>query len=552
MRWLTVVLTVRRNEFDTEIRLIAVPAFATLALEPIMSMVDAAFVGRLGAAELGGVGIAGMILRFATSMFTFLVASITPIVAASIASGDPDATSRSVSGALWVAAGGGTALAALLLGFAPQLVSFFSGTQAASPLHAAAVTYLRIRALALPAVLCAYASAGAFRGFLDTRTPLAVSIIANLVNLGGDAALIMGLGWGVAGAAWATVASQVASALGLVTAFVWQRKVRLRHLRQPPSPALLKHRGRWWRHLQQPPSPALLKHVLSGSVLSVRSLAILGTFSLATAQAAALGAVPSAAYEICRQAWMFCTMALDALAVAAVALVAQALRARDAARCRALCNRMLQRQCARDAARCRALCNRLLQAVRAGDSERCRALCNRLLQPCLALSNRLLQLGLIFATALGVLLAAGRHAIPRVFTNDPAVIAAAAAALPIFALCEPLCGLVFVWDGIFAAAEDYKYVAGGVAAAGAAACGALLLARAALPQSFLAIMWGFQSFIAIMWGFQPKSVKPVQSRPLAFQVLMVGRFVILARRYLSSRDARKGWWHLRAKVARSN
>eukprot|EP00611_Tribonema_gayanum_P002963 TRINITY_DN12289_c0_g1_i1.p1 TRINITY_DN12289_c0_g1~~TRINITY_DN12289_c0_g1_i1.p1 ORF type:complete len:534 (+),score=153.62 TRINITY_DN12289_c0_g1_i1:110-1711(+) len=434
--------TARRHEFDTEIRLIAVPAFATLALEPIMSMVDAAFVGRLGAAELGGVGIAGMILRFATSMFTFLVASITPIVAASIASGDPDATSRSVSGALWVAVGGGTALAALLLGFAPQLVSFFSGTQAASPLHAAAVTYLRIRALALPAVLCAYASAGAFRGFLDTRTPLAVSVIANLVNLGGDAALIMGLGWGVAGAAWATVASQIASALGLVTAFVWQRKVRLRHLRQPPS-------------------PALLKHVLSGSVLSVRSLAILGTFSLATAQAAALGAVPSAAYEICRQAWMFCTMALDALAVAAVALVAQALRARDAARCRALC-------------------------------------------------NRLLQLGLIFATALGVLLAAGRHAIPRVFTNDPAVIAAAAAALPIFALCEPLCGLVFVWDGIFAAAEDYKYVAGGVAAAGAAACGALLLARAALPRSFLAIMWGFQ-------------------------VLMVGRFVILARRYLSSR-----------------
>lgn len=77
-------------------------------------------------------------------------------------------------------------------------------------------------------------------------------------------------------------------------------------------------------------------------MLSIRSIAILGAHSLATSMATSLGAVSGAAYEICRQVWYLFAMALDALAVAAVALVAQALRAEDALRCRTLCNRLLQ------------------------------------------------------------------------------------------------------------------------------------------------------------------------------------------------------------------
>jgi hypothetical protein len=44
---------VKTSPWDPEIRQIALPAFATLALDPLMSMVDAAFVGHLGAAQLG-------------------------------------------------------------------------------------------------------------------------------------------------------------------------------------------------------------------------------------------------------------------------------------------------------------------------------------------------------------------------------------------------------------------------------------------------------------------------------------------------------------------
>jgi Na+-driven multidrug efflux pump len=42
----------------------------------------------------GGVGIAGTVLRFTVSMFAFLVASVTPIVAGTVADKDTEATSR--------------------------------------------------------------------------------------------------------------------------------------------------------------------------------------------------------------------------------------------------------------------------------------------------------------------------------------------------------------------------------------------------------------------------------------------------------------------------
>jgi Na+-driven multidrug efflux pump len=62
-----------------------------------------------------------------------------------------------------------------------------------------AVTFLRCRALACPALLSLYVATGSLRGHQDTRTPLQAALIANAVNLTLDIVLIFGLGLGVAG-----------------------------------------------------------------------------------------------------------------------------------------------------------------------------------------------------------------------------------------------------------------------------------------------------------------------------------------------------------------
>lgn len=69
------------------------------------------------------------------------------------------------------------------------------------------------RALAAPAALLMTVGQGAFRGLQDMRTPLAITLAANGINLALDTVLILGLGWGVKGAATATTTAEWVAAL---------------------------------------------------------------------------------------------------------------------------------------------------------------------------------------------------------------------------------------------------------------------------------------------------------------------------------------------------
>lgn len=70
---------------------------------------------------------------------------------------------------------------------------------------------MQIRALAWPAVLVSLVAQSASLGMMDSKTPLKVLVIGSMCNLVGDIALCSFLGYGIAGAAWATIASQVRS-----------------------------------------------------------------------------------------------------------------------------------------------------------------------------------------------------------------------------------------------------------------------------------------------------------------------------------------------------
>lgn len=104
-----------RTEYDGLIIGLAVPALGSILLDPIMSLVDTgvlpdksfahkqvirveisrvtcgvcpAFVGRLGAAQLGAVGLSTIMFNFCGMLFNFLVVVTTPLVAAAVAQND--------------------------------------------------------------------------------------------------------------------------------------------------------------------------------------------------------------------------------------------------------------------------------------------------------------------------------------------------------------------------------------------------------------------------------------------------------------------------------
>ncbi len=75
-----------------------------------------------------------------------------------------------------------------------------------------ALTYIRIYLTGMFAIVCYNVTTGIIRALGNARSPLIYAIIGGLVNVGADALLMVGLRWGIAGAALATVLSQTLSA----------------------------------------------------------------------------------------------------------------------------------------------------------------------------------------------------------------------------------------------------------------------------------------------------------------------------------------------------
>jgi len=312
-----------KQRLDREIRALALPALGALAADPLVSMVDTAFVGRLGVLPLAALGINASVFSLAFVIFNFLAYATTPAIARAVGRGAPDEAGQVAVHALTLALLAGTGALVLLQLLADPILALMG---ASGDLREPAGTYLRIRALAGPAVLFMIAGHGIFRGWQDTRTPLWLTLAMNLINLVLDPLLIFGLGWGLGGAALATTVAQWAGALLFAWAIFGPRRTQL-HVRA--------HVPRW---------RDLLPLVRVGGALGVRTLSLVGTMTLATAVAARLGAIEVAAHQIAVQLWLLLALVVDALAVAGQAMVA---RYRDAGpsqgvTARAAADRLLQ------------------------------------------------------------------------------------------------------------------------------------------------------------------------------------------------------------------
>ena len=302
-----------------EILALAVPAFFALVAEPLFLLVDSAVVGRLGVTPLAGLGAASAVLLTASGLFVFLAYGTTSVVARQLGAGSRRGALEVGAGGVWLAVGLGALVAAVVALWAPTWASAFGSSPEA--LHEA-VTYLRISALGLPAMLVVLAATGILRGLLDTRTPLVVATIGFTANAILSIALVHGLGWGIAGAAWGTVLAQTGMALALVA-------VILRHARESGA-SLRPHPGR------------VLAAALDGVPLLVRTLALRAIILLTVAAAATFGDEPLAAYQVTATVWSALAFALDAIAIAGQALTGRALGQGDAEGVRAATTTMVR------------------------------------------------------------------------------------------------------------------------------------------------------------------------------------------------------------------
>ncbi|HET6755616.1 MAG TPA: MATE family efflux transporter [Jiangellaceae bacterium] len=378
---------IRRHPADHEILRLALPALGALVAEPLFLLADAAIVGHLGTPQLAGLGIAATILGTLVNISVFLAYGTTAAVARMLGAGDLRGAMRQGIDGCWLALLVGSAT--LIAGWptSPWLVSLF-GPSADVAAHAE--TYLRISLLGIPAMLLVLAATGVLRGLQDTRTPLVVAVAGAVGNVILNLLLVYGLGLGIAGSALGTVIAQAAMAVAFARVVVLGAR---------------RHRA-----ALRPDWPGVRRSFSAGMPLVVRTVAMRVALVVATAVAAALGTAELAAYQVAFTTWTLLALVLDAVAIAAQALVGRALGA-----------------AAVDEAR--------------------------------SITRRMVWWGVVAGAGLAVLVAAAAPLYARVFTTDPEVRRLLIAALLVVALMQPVAGWVFVLDGVLIGAGDGRYLA---------------------------------------------------------------------------------------------
>ncbi|WP_030193360.1 MATE family efflux transporter [Streptomyces sp. NRRL S-87] len=310
---------VAAGRHDREILALAVPAFGALVAEPLFVLADSAIVGHLGTPQLAGLGVAAALLTTAVSVFVFLAYATTAAVARRVGAGDLQAAIRQGMDGIWLALILGAAVIAVFLATAPGLVSLFGASDTATPY---AVTYLRISALGIPAMLVVLAATGVLRGLQDTRTPLYVAIGGFAANAALNLGLVYGAGLGIAGSAWGTVIAQCAMAAAYLVVVVRGARRHGASLR--------------------PDAAGIRACAQAGAPLLVRTLSLRAILMIATMVAARLGDAEIAAHQILLSLWSLLAFALDAIAIAGQAIIGRYLGADDAVGAKAVCRRMVR------------------------------------------------------------------------------------------------------------------------------------------------------------------------------------------------------------------
>lgn len=207
----------------------AIPLLGGFLFQQLYSFVDTLIVGvYLGYEQLGAVGSTGS-LNFMINGFCMGICSgfSLPIAQAFGAKNETEMR-RFVMHAVYLCAMISVAMGLVTGIFAPQLLDML-GTR--SDLRADAVAYIRPVFFAIPATVLYNMASGVMRSLGDGRTPMVAIVIAALINIVLDLLFIIAFDMGVAGAAWATVISQLVS--GLWCLLVIRRKFAV--LRMQPD-----------------------------------------------------------------------------------------------------------------------------------------------------------------------------------------------------------------------------------------------------------------------------------------------------------------------------
>ena len=186
------------------IRALLVPIILEQLLNSIMGTADTMMVSNVGSAAISAVSLVDSINILVIQAFSALAAGGAIVCAQYIGQGNKERANESARQVLFIITLISVAVSAFCLIFQKPLLHLIFGAVEADVMRASEI-YFFYTALSFPFIAAYDAAASIFRAQENTRDPMLISMVSNVMNIVGNAIMIWGFHMGVAGAALATL-----------------------------------------------------------------------------------------------------------------------------------------------------------------------------------------------------------------------------------------------------------------------------------------------------------------------------------------------------------
>lgn len=371
-----------------EVVRLAAPAFGAMVAPSVLLLTEAAFIGAIGTSALAGYAAGAAVFGIASSLSYFLAYASTSVVSRRFGAGQPREAVADGINYITLGLGVGLGVGALIWFGAPTFVGWVGVSDSAL---ANAVDWLRGGVFAAPALMGSMATIGLFRGLQDTRVTLYVTLFVVSVNIALCALFLFGFGMGTFGAGLAMSIAEV-SGFAAYLAFL------LRYARSVGAPMYPTHLG------------GVMSAMRVGAPLLWRSTMMRVVFTGVIVVAAKLGTEEVAAFNVSLHFWYVLANLLDAIAIAAQAIIGKRLGASE---------------------------GHLVHDI----------------------VRRLLRWSMLYGVIIGVLTMLSAPFAPALISDDAAVRTLLMQCLLIIGIHQPLAAVVFLLDGVLVGSGDSKFLA---------------------------------------------------------------------------------------------
>ena len=390
-----------KKKIHKDIYKLAWPSITEQLLIMMVGMVSTIFVGRIGKETIAAVGMVNMLMFFFQTVFSGLATGSTVVIARIIGEGKRDKVKVALIQSLFMSLLAGISITALGYAVASPMIKLFF--YAAEPeVFEIALKFYRMVLIGLPFMVLDMVIAGSLRGAGDTKTPMYVTIIVNIINLILSSILIFGVKFegamlipalGVTGTAIAVNTARISGGLIRVFVLYWGKgKICLT---KKDKYVLDKE---MMRRIINVGLPAFFEQaIMQGGFLIMQVLVI------------SMGTVAAAVYQVGVNVNSLAFMPIFGFAIAATTMVGQNLGKKNYEKAE----------------------------IYAYETN---------------------KISIMVITAIGVLMFILAKPLAMLYSNDTEVVNSAVVVIRIFAVLEPFLGLMNVCAAVLRGAGDVKYI----------------------------------------------------------------------------------------------